>query len=77
MEERLKFINEKAIVYLEDWLRRMEEGENPDELLASLYGGMIAARLLGYDPDDVAKEAAVAADKLFQQMEESDQEQTE
>jgi len=53
-EERIKVINEKAGEHLKDWLERLENEEvTTDDLLASVYGGMVTAYLLGYSPDSM------------------------
>ena len=64
-EERIASINSNAVEYLEEWLQQLENNEvTEDDLLASLYGGMIAAYILGFDPAAMLKDAKAGADKL-------------
>ena len=64
-DDRVKFINEASAARLKDWLQQLENDEvTEDDLLASLYGGMIAAYILGFDPAAMLKDAKAGADKL-------------
>ena len=70
-EERIKVINEKAGEHLKDWLERLENEEvTTDDLLASVYGGMVTAYLLGYSPDSMVEDARAGAERLMKQIEE-------
>lgn len=65
-ENRIKIINERAAAHLEDWLLQLENEEvTPDDLLAALYGGMIAAILLGYSPESMVEDAKKGAEKIM------------
>jgi hypothetical protein len=76
-EQRIKLINERAAAHLEDWLRQLEEGTaESDDLLAALYGGMIAAILLGYKPEHMVEDAKKGAERLMSLVEEQENEQT-
>ena len=64
-EERIVSINSNAAKHLKDWLEQLENGEvTEDDLLASLYGGVVAAYLLGFDPAVMLEDAKSGADKL-------------
>lgn len=64
-DERIKNINLKAATYMQDWLKQLEDREDADDLLASLYGAMLAAYLLGYSPDAMVADAKIGAEKLI------------
>lgn len=71
-EERIAYINTNAQKHLEDWLAQLDNEEvSADDLLAALYGGMIAADLLGYQIEHVVSDAKIAADKIRNLAEES------
>ena len=71
-EERVANINVNAAKHLEDWFEQLENEEvTPDDLLASLYGGMIAAYILGYDPESMINDAKIAANKLADMVDET------
>ncbi len=75
-ETRIKIINERAAVHLQDWLYQMEKEEvTSDDLLASLYGGMIASILLGYSPENIVEDAKKGAEKIKALAEEQENEQ--
>ena len=75
-ETRIKIINERAAVHLQDWLYQMEKEEvTSDDLLASLYGGMIASILLGYSPESMLEDARKGAEKIMALEEELGNEQ--
>ena len=66
-EARVKRLNEDSVIHLQDWLERIDEGEaSEDDLLASLYGSMVAASVLGYDIQTMADDAKKGADKLVE-----------
>lgn len=76
-EERVKKINFAAAGHLQDWLLQLENKEvAPDDLLASLYGGMIAAILLGYSPESMVEDAKKGAEKITSLEEEQENEQS-
>lgn len=65
-EERLKYIAEKAKLHLEDYLGQLERDEITElDLLANLYGAMVAASLLSYNLNLLATEASNAAAKIL------------
>jgi hypothetical protein len=71
-EERIKSINARAAVHMQDWLGKLENGENTeDDLLASVYGGIIVVYLLGYSPDDLVNDAKAGGDRLLKLFEET------
>lgn len=73
-DERIKLINEQAAKHLEDWLEQLENGEvTTDDLLASIYGGMVAAYLYGCLPDAIFEDAKAAAERLIKLSEESEE----
>lgn len=72
-EERVKKINERAALHLQDWLEQFENKEvESDDLFASLYGGMIAAILLGYAPENMIEDAKKAAKNISELAEETE-----
>lgn len=76
-ETRIKIINERAAAHLHDWLLQLENEEvTPDDLLAALYGGMIAAILLGYSPESMIEDAKKGAEKIMALAEEQENEQS-
>jgi hypothetical protein len=76
-ENRIKIINERAAGNLHDWLLQLENEEvTPDDLLAELYGGMIAAILLGYSPESMVEDAKKGAEKIMALAEEQENEQS-
>lgn len=71
-DERVKQINYNAAGHLKNWLNQLENEEvTEDDLLASLYGGMVAAYILGYSPDKMVDDAKAGAEKLTKLVEES------
>jgi hypothetical protein len=73
-EERIKLVNEKAAAHLEDWLKQLENEEvTEDDLLASLYGGMVAAYLLGYSPDLMIEDAKAGTERIIKLLEETEE----
>jgi hypothetical protein len=69
-EEKLEQINTNAANYLEDWLAQLEDGEvTENDLLSSLYAGMVTAYLYGYSPDAMAVDAKAAAARLIAMVE--------
>jgi hypothetical protein len=69
-EERLEQINKNAASYLEDWLVQLENGEvTANDLLSSLYAGMVTAYLYGYNPDVMTVDAKAAAARLLAMVE--------
>lgn len=72
-DERVNLINTKAGKHLQDWLEQLENEEvTTDDLLASLYGGMVSAYLLGYDPEVMVLDAKAGAEKLIGLLEETE-----
>lgn len=68
-QERIAKISARAAVHMEDWLGRLENSENTeDDLLASVYAGLIVAKLLGYSPQALVDDATKAATKLISQI---------
>jgi hypothetical protein len=75
-EERIKLINARAGVHMQDWLGKLENKENTeDDLLAALYGGIIVAYLLGYSPDALVHDAKAGAERLIELLKETENEQ--
>jgi hypothetical protein len=73
-DERVKQINNAASVYLQDWLEKLENEEvTQDDLLASLYGSMVAAYLLGYSPDTMVGDAKAGAERLMLLLKETEE----
>jgi len=73
-EERIQKINTKAAVCLEEWMQKIEDEEvTEDDLLASVYGQMVAAYLLGYNLEAMLKDAKAGGDRLLEVFEESEQ----
>jgi hypothetical protein len=76
-EDRVKKINEKSVVILQDWLKDIEEGtKTHDELVASTYALMITSFLLGYSPEKMVEDAKVASQKLLTLVAEEENELT-
>lgn len=70
-EDRVKFINEASAAHLEDWLQQLENDEvTEDDLLASLYGSMVAAYLLGYNLENMYADAKAGGERLMKAFEE-------
>ena len=65
-EARVKKINEMSSDILLDWLKRMEADPDleGDKLVATVYGGMIAASLLGYSPEAFLDDANRAIENI-------------
>jgi len=75
-DERLENINQQAGVYLDDWLKKLEDEEaTEDDLLASVYGGMVTAHLLGYNLETLINDAKAGGDRLLKVFEETEKEQ--
>jgi hypothetical protein len=65
-EEKIKLINEKAGLQLQEWLTLLETGQvTHEDVLSSLYASMITAYLYGYSPDTMAIDAKAAAERLI------------
>jgi hypothetical protein len=71
-DERVKKINDNAAIHLQEWLEQLEDSEDADDLLASLYGAMVAAYLLGYSPDVMSADAKSGAERLISLLEETE-----
>jgi hypothetical protein len=71
-DERVKKINNNAAIHLQEWLQQLEDSKDADDLLASLYGAMVAAYLLGYSPDVMAADAKAGAERLISLLEETE-----
>lgn len=65
-EERVKFINEMSAQILEEWLAKLENEPDleGDKLLATVYGGMIAASLMGYSLEALVNDATRAVERI-------------
>jgi hypothetical protein len=75
-QERIKSINERAVLHLQNLLEQLENKEvTPDDLLASLYGASVAAYLLGYSPDALVHDAKAGAERLMELLKETENEQ--
>jgi hypothetical protein len=73
-EERVKYINDKAAVCLEECLKKVEDGEAnaENDFLASLYGHMVTAHVLGYNVEAMLRDAQAGGDNLLKLFEESE-----
>ncbi len=72
-EERIKSINERAGVHLQDLLEQLENEEiTPDDLLPPLYAAMIVSILYGYSPRAMIEDAQAAASKLLTMLDEEE-----
>ena len=75
-EERVQKINFTAAGHLQDWLLQIENEEvTSDDLLAAVYGGMIASILLGYSPENMVEDAKIGAQKIIDMVD--DEEKTD
>ena len=75
-EERINKINKAAKKHLEDVLMQIESGElDGDDLIAVLYGYLVAAALMGYSPESLIKDVIATATKLMECVEETENEQ--
>lgn len=69
-EARVKYVNDKSALHLQDYLEQLENGElTEDDLLACAYGSMITIALLGFNLNAVLADAIAAADKLIDLLE--------
>lgn len=65
-QEFVDRINAQAVPLLRNWLADLDSGRASDEdLLASVYAGMIVAFLYKYTPDRMAEEAKAASERLL------------
>ena len=72
-EERVQKINFTAAGHLQDWLLQIENEEvTSDDLLAAVYGGMIASILLGYSPESMVEDAKIGAQKIIDMSDEEE-----
>ena len=71
-DERVNKINLEAGKHVQDWLEKLEDSESADDLLASLYGGMVAAYLLGSSPDVMVIDAKAGAERLLAMVEDDE-----
>jgi hypothetical protein len=70
-EERIKSINERAGVHLQDLLEQLENNEiTPDDILPPLYAAMIVSILYGYSPNAMVEDAQAAANRLLTMLDE-------
>jgi hypothetical protein len=75
-EDRIKKINDLSAKHLEDWQKKLENEEvTEDDLLASVYGGMVTAYLLGYNLEGMYSDAKAGAERLLKTFEETENEQ--
>lgn len=71
-DERVKLINEKSAAHLEVWLQQLEDEDvTEDDLIASVYGGMVTAHLLGYNLEKMISDAKIGGDRLLEEFEKS------
>lgn len=64
-DKRNASINTNAVEHLKDWLKQLENEEvTEDDLLASVYAGMVASYLLGFDPVIMLEDAKAGASRL-------------
>jgi hypothetical protein len=76
-DERVKQINERAGLHLQDLLEQLENEEiTPDDLLPPLYAAMIVSILYGYSPSAMIEDAQAAADKLLAMLDKEENELT-
>jgi hypothetical protein len=74
-DERIKQINEKSALYLQEWLAELDEGtKTPEDLLSLTYALMVTTRLLGFAPDKMLVDAEAAAERLMASVEKEDEE---
>jgi hypothetical protein len=72
-EERVKSINERAGVHLQDLLEQLENEEiTPDDLLPPMYAAMIVSILYGYSPNAMVEDAQAAASRLLTMLDEEE-----
>lgn len=71
-EERLDYINKEATKQLEIFLRQLDEKEiTENQMLAISYASMIAVKVLGFSPEEMARDAATAAEKIVVDVEDN------
>lgn len=65
-EERVKRINEMSGQILQEWLEKLENEPDleADKLIANVYGGIIAASLMGYSPQAMIDDANRAVENI-------------
>lgn len=72
-QEQVDEINRRSADILKDLLRRIEESEDQDsetlQLVAEAYGALVALSILGYNVEDIAKDAASGAARLADYLE--------
>jgi hypothetical protein len=65
-DDRVTKINNKSAEILQDLLKKIDEdGMTGDDLLATVYGSMVTAAVLGYSIDALVNDAKAAADRLM------------
>lgn len=65
-QEFVDRINAQAFPLLRNWLADLDSGRASEEdLLASVYAGMIVAYLYKYPPDRMAEDAKAASERLL------------
>lgn len=70
-EERVEKINSASVEHLSNFLRQLDENKITEEdMLAIAYAAMITVSILGFSAEEMAKSAAIAADKLMDKLEE-------
>ena len=75
-EERLSYMNNECAVEVERWLVQLDEGNmTGDDLFICLYSSMIVAFLAGYNPSEILKDAAKAAQKIKDQLKDTESEE--
>lgn len=73
-DERIKKINYDSAGHLQNWLEQLDnETVTTDDLLASLYGAMVTAYVLGYSPDKMIDDAKEGAERLMKLLEETEE----
>jgi len=72
-EEKVNHINKAAAAALGDWIAKIDDGEAKEtDLLAAVYGGMVAAYLLGYNLENMLNDAKAGGDRLMKALEETE-----
>lgn len=65
-EHRIKSINEMSAQILDEWLEKLENEPNfeADKLIATIYGSMIAASLMGHSPESLISDVNRAVEGI-------------
>lgn len=71
-DERVKQINEEAAKKLHDFLLQLETGEiTENQMVAIAYASMIVVAVLGFKPENMSTDAAKAAERLLNDLEDN------